>query len=243
MLSLLFPKPTLGANPACKKAEEDLTKVVFDAAVANPPVINPQLAEEMRVYAKATLSYQVVLSYWRARCHAARSLGLLECDMKQAGTLLTGKPVTKVQRGRFLEGLVVSFETKDDILAANEHNRPLPPSREAPNAMLPLLHSGGHKLLFGSPKDLRITIPMGRVLCYQQALAIPFSPPDEMKNRSYDGAALNEKLFDQVVILAPEWCWTSPKPRDPAVFAMITGPWNREINQWDHRYFFLGRWE
>ncbi len=228
-----------GKNPACQDAIEATNKIVFDALVT--PKLNPALVEEMKIYREANLTYQVVLCQHRMRCWAARSLGFTETTLEGAVTLLTGRKAVDAKPGRFdFSGWTDWLQNGDDDQYRRDHPYSFHRSSEEEWHFYdqPSYRVSGSKerVMFGPPDMLRIPIPIGAALRLIKMRAFDSG----LKQAKY---ALKQKLFDDFTVLAPEWCWANPQPKDPILFGVITGPYNRATKEFDHRLFMLARWE
>lgn len=230
-----------GKNPACQEAIAKTNAIVFDTLT--PPKLNPALVEEMRVYKEAELPYQQKLCEFRQRCWAARSLGFVEVTFSEAVMLLTGKEAADPKPGRFKFSNWTSWVETGEISEFSEANSK--PGVHWSVGDQPSYQVGKTKerVMFGPPQELRVPIPMGAAL---RMIKMRGFKSGVSKYPNEDNSILKsveKPLFDEFTILAPEWCWANPQPKDPILFGMVGGPYNRATKQFDHRLYMLARWE
>lgn len=241
-----------GNNPACRAAIEATNKIVFDTLTVPKP--NPVLVEERKIYQSADLDYQIKLCDWRLRCRLMRDMGFLEYNFREAVTLLTGREVSTVAPGRFRWEDDFGWRDSGDMDQAEADFLEIFPTLRSlameisRNQPMCTLKGTKERVLFGPMKELRISIPAGAVLKMQalkklkSGLSVRKGYRDPKDNRwvSYEKEV---PLIDEFTVLAPEWCWANPQPKDPILFGMIAGPYNRASKVFDHRLYMLARWE
>ncbi len=230
-----------GKNPACQEAIAKTNAIVFDALV--PPKMNPALVEEMRVYKEADLPYQQKLCMFRQRCWAAKSLGLVEVTFPEAVTLLTEKEALDARPGRFDFSNWTSWVETDEISEFSRASNT--PGVTWSVSDMPSYQVGKTKerVMFGPPKELRVPIPMGAALRMIKMRGFTSGVSKYPNEENTILKSMEKPLFDEFIILAPEWCWANPQPKDPILFGLVGGPYNRATKQFDHRLYMLARWE
>jgi hypothetical protein len=242
----LLSKHSLGNNPACKEALERLGKAVLINDPAVLPRIRREFMEVVPVLKEARLIYQLSLNRWKAVIAFAEDMGLQVVDARGGANILAGKGKVKLifsASGFPLQGSTYHLDDDDRRQASDHLGRQ--------SLYFPEVKVNGHRLRYGPPKELRIHIPASIVMRINEAkdIRLLLSERDTMPHYSlrdgkvHESSYSKQELFDEFAILAPTHCWTNPLPRDPALFGVIHGPWNRATKEWDHRYAFLGRWE
>ncbi len=240
-----------GKNPACQEAIAKTNAIIFDGIEIPKP--NPSLIEERKIYASAHLDYQIKLCDWRLRCRILKDIGFLEYTFQEAVTLLTGRDVDRKIQGRFSWENSFRWEDDSDKESAEVDFRAGSPDASSVDALAFRRNQPGYALkgtkervLFGPMGQLRVSIPAGAVLKMmalkerKSGLSVTSTYTLEKKVIPYER---DLPLVDEFTVLAPEWCWANPQPKDPILFGMIAGPYNRATKEFDHRLYMLARWE